>query len=108
MPGFLDAIDSWLTRRFRVAAACVLLLIALSALVQDARRPMWVDELYTLNVARQPSVPAIIQAIRARADNAPPLYPLLVHYLLPLTANDALAVRLPSTLGFLAMAACVL
>src|SRR6185369_10568255 len=41
-------------------------------------------------------------------DGAPPLYPIFVSALLPVIRNEALAVRLPSTLGYGAMVVCLL
>ena len=41
-------------------------------------------------------------------DASPPLYPIIAHWLLPIVQNDALAVRLPATLGYCAMILCLM
>ena len=73
-------------------------LFAFYVLIDDELK-MWCDELYGLNVASQASFLKVIEAIRGGCDGPPPLYPLLCHYFRELLHNDALAMRLPSTLG---------
>jgi hypothetical protein len=68
---------------------------------------MWIDELYTLHTARQASIGEIVKATMEGGD-APPLYPIPVHAILPWVRHEALAVRLPSTLGFCGMVLCLL
>src|SRR5262249_56327486 len=69
----------------------------------DLRSRMWIDELYTLQMAQQASLGDIVRATLEGADGAPPLYAIIVHVILPVVRNEALAVRLPSTLGFCRM-----
>ena len=64
---------------------------------------MWADELFTTFTARQANVHEIVQAIKEGCDGPPPLYAILVHFLIPIVKNEALAARLPSTIGFCAM-----
>jgi hypothetical protein len=64
---------------------------------------MWADELFTTFTARQANVYEIVQAIKEGCDGPPPLYAILVHFLIPIVKNEALAARLPSTIGFCAM-----
>ncbi|HEY6991903.1 MAG TPA: glycosyltransferase family 39 protein [Bryobacteraceae bacterium] len=77
--------------------------IVLSSIAIDIRRPMWADEIYTVLTARQPSVSGILEYIREYCEGIPPLYLAIVHFLIPIFGNDALAARLPATLGFGAM-----
>src|SRR5437879_3559838 len=49
----------------------------------DMRRRMWADELITFYVARHTSLQEIINASLDRCDLTPPLYSLLVHFILP-------------------------
>ena len=69
----------------------------------DLRSRMWIDELYTLQMARLTSSGDIVRATLEGADGAPPLYAILVHAILPVVRSEALAVRLPSTLGYCGM-----
>ena len=84
-------------------AWCIVLVFFGLSLAKDVKILMWTDELYTLFTARQASVNEIVQAIKEGCDGPPPLYPILVHYLIPIVKNEAFAVRLPSTVGFCAM-----
>jgi hypothetical protein len=74
-----------------------------SSIVIDARKLMWADEIYTVLTSRQPNISTIVEHIKAGCEGIPPLYLSLVHVLMPVLHNDALAARLPSTLGFGAM-----
>jgi uncharacterized membrane protein len=69
---------------------------------------MWYDELFTLYVARQGSPSAVVRAALDGVDATPPLYATIVSCLLPMVRHDALAVRLASTLGFVAMLGCIM
>src|SRR5437016_1466472 len=88
-------------------AAILLLGLFVAAVTQDIRLPLWTDELLTLYVSRQPTVPDVLGAIREGVDSQPPLYDLIVRSLQPIIANDSLRLRLPSTLGFFLMCPCV-
>jgi hypothetical protein len=73
------------------------------SLIVDARKKMWIDEILTLLIARQPGPGEIVKAIMEGADGQPPTYALIVHWILPFVRNATLAVRLPATLGFCCM-----
>ena len=73
------------------------------SIVRDLRATLWFDELFTLYLAKLGSAQEII----AFNDASPPLYPIIVHWLLPIIGNDALALRLPATLGYCAMMVCL-
>jgi hypothetical protein len=82
-----------------------LLLISLLAcfIARDLHLKMWTDELFTLFIAKQSSFAGIVRAIAAGSDGEPPLYAMIAHSILPVVQSDALAIRLPSTLGFCGM-----
>jgi len=86
--------------KFAVLFAIVFLSCAIAI---DLRSRMWIDELYTLQMARLASSGDIVRATLEGADGAPPLYAILVHAILPVVRSEALAVRLPSTLGYCGM-----
>jgi hypothetical protein len=69
---------------------------------------MWYDELFTLYMAKQASPAEIVKAAIEGVDGAPPLYAIVVHYLLPFAKTESLAVRLPATLGYCGMLVCLL
>ncbi|HEX8984902.1 MAG TPA: hypothetical protein VF767_05720, partial [Bryobacteraceae bacterium] len=101
------AIESAFERHpWRWVTAFLLLFLAVSV-AQDLRNRMWIDELYTLYTAHQPTGSQVIKAIREGCDGAPPLYALIVHALGPVFGIAELGVRLPSTLGFCAMCAAL-
>ena len=85
-----------------------LALFGACSMLTDVRMKMWNDEIITLYVAQQGSPGEIVAATKDGMDATPPLYPILVSTILPGARPDALAVRLPSTLGFAGMLACVL
>ena len=100
---FADAADAVVARHFVSIGALLVLFVLACGIVRDTREKMWLDEFYTLFMARQAGASEIAHATVEGADGAPPLYSLIVHSILPRFNNDALAVRLPSTLGFAAM-----
>jgi mannosyltransferase len=87
---------------WRWAWFLAIVLVALS-IARDIRMRMWADELFTILTARQSNATEIVRAIREGSDGQPPLYTIAVHHLIPIVRDEALAVRLPSTLGFGAM-----
>ena len=101
-------VNSLLDSSFVTWSAVFLLLFLVCSVAEDLRLRMWNDEIVTLYVARQGSPSEIVKATREGMDATPPLYPMLVSAILPIVRPDALAVRLPSTLGFAAMLLCVL
>lgn len=103
----ISKVIEYLERHFRARNSnlwiwIVLLLTGLS-IASDVKLLMWTDELFTLFTARLPDVSKMLHAIQEGSDVPAPLYDLLVHFLIPVVRNDALAVRLPATLGFYAM-----
>jgi hypothetical protein len=100
--------SDFLDRRFWLCAALFLANVLLCGLVADVRKKLWHDELATLQIAQQPGPAESVKASMEGCDNAPPLYSLTVQRILPLVRNDALAVRLPATLGYCGMILCLL
>ena len=84
-----------------------MLLLACAA-VRCVRDKMWIDELYTLHMSQQASPGEIVKATLEGCDGAAPLYAMIVHAILPWAPQEALAVRLPSALGFCGMVLCLL
>lgn len=101
-------IDASLEQHFWHWALALLLLLLACSVANDIRAKMWFDELLTLHVAEQPSFGEIVKAIREGCDGSPPLYAAMVHSILPVVRYDALAARLPATLGYCGMLLCTL
>jgi Dolichyl-phosphate-mannose-protein mannosyltransferase len=103
-----DKISVAAERNFwRFSTVLVLLLLA-CGILKDVRKKMWIDELYTLHMAQLGNAGEIVKATLEGCDGAPPFYAMIVHVILPWTQQDAVAVRLPSTLGFCGMVLCLL
>jgi hypothetical protein len=83
-----------------VAATAILFICFL---VTDIRLKMWNDELFTLYYARLSGPGQIVAALMDGAETTPPFYTMLVQAILPCLASNALAIRLPATLGFCVM-----
>ena len=98
--------DSLERHFWRWAALFVVLLLACSIAI-DLREKMWNDELFTLAMAQQGGPAEIVKAAAAGWDTVP-LYAIIVRSLLPIVKDDALAIRLPATLGYCGMVLCLL
>lgn len=103
-----DEINAALEKHFWLLSVLFVVLFLACTIARDVRTPMWNDELFTLHTAQQAGTAEITKAILDGCDGAPPLYDLIVHAILPVVRNDALAVRLPSSLAFCAMLLCLL
>jgi hypothetical protein len=94
---WLSALAAWMTRHEKALAAAAsgyfLLRIA-----QQARTPLWFDEIFTFYISRVPRLEQLLQAVPA--DGNPPLNYLLTRLSLALAGESELATRLPSILGF--------
>jgi hypothetical protein len=98
-----DKVIASLEKHFWWWATGFTLLFLAASIVRDLRTTLWFDELFTLHLAKLASPQEII----AFNDASPPLYPIIVHWLLPIVGNEALALRLPATLGYCAMLLCL-
>jgi hypothetical protein len=98
-----DKANASLEKHFWRWALGFTLIFFMASIVRDLRTALWFDELFTLHLARLASPREII----GFNDASPPLYPIIVHGLLRVVGNDALALRLPATLGYCAMLLCV-
>lgn len=97
-----EQVNYSLERHFWRWAALFVLLFLASSIAIDLRTQMWLDELFTFYIAKQPGTRQIIAAIMEGCDGSPPIYAMIVQHLLPFVKSE-LAVRLPSTLGFCGM-----
>jgi uncharacterized membrane protein len=58
---------------------------------------LWVDEVLQFNISRQP-LSQMVQAIAGGADNSPPVYHTILHYVIAAGGTSEWALRLPSAL----------
>jgi hypothetical protein len=101
-------VNTSLERHFwRWASLFVTAFLACS-IARDLRVKMWIDELITLHVAQQAGSAEVVKTIIEGSDAAPPLYAMIVRSILPIAKHEALAVRLPATLGYCGMIVCLL
>ena len=100
-------VDNFLEHRFWPIVITLTAILAAVLLTTDFQLKLWNDELISLNVARSPDLRQIAKMTLAGADATPPLYSVIVHYLLPYSPSEAVAARLPSTIGFCAMIVAV-
>ncbi len=104
----ITAIDGHLERHFWRWASAIAGLLLLCSIAKDVHLKLWIDELYTLYIVRQGSASEMIKAILEGCDGQPPAYDLMVRPLFGVLGSEALALRLPSTIGFTAMLVCLL
>ena len=98
-----DRINASLEAHYWRWASLFTLTFFACSIARDVRAKLWFDELFTLYLAKLPGAREII----AYNDPSPPLYPIIAHWLLPIVGNDALAIRLPATVGYCAMLVCL-
>ncbi|MCY2987923.1 MAG: hypothetical protein NTY19_08690 [Planctomycetota bacterium] len=103
-----DAISVAVERHFWLCATLLVVLLLACSIVADVRTKVYSDEFFTLHVSQQASPGEIVKATLEGCDGAPPLYPMLVRAILPWVRHEALALRLPATLGYCAMVLCLL
>ncbi|MBI3831968.1 MAG: glycosyltransferase family 39 protein [Planctomycetes bacterium] len=82
---------AWIVLAVVTAAAAVLRFYHLG------HESFWLDEFFTLDIAREPSAAAVWS--RMHEELQPPLYFILAHFSVALCGADEFALRLPSALG---------
>jgi hypothetical protein len=103
VPRLVNGIERTLERHFWRWTALAVAMLLLSMIVVDVRKKLWIDELVTVYMAKQGGPAEIVRASADGVDVSPPLYSMLVEAMLPLVRNEALAARLPSTIGLCLM-----
>lgn len=84
----------------------VLIYFACSAL-KAIKKPLWYDEIFSLDLASLPRFTDFWNALRSGTDFNPPLYYLAARALFALTGPTPLGLRLPSIVGYLVMSLCL-
>lgn len=78
------------------AGVCVCSLV--STLVVAARRPFWLDEIFTISIARTSTVSDVLAAFEGTLDQTPPLNAFLVRLFGSFFGWSELVARLPSAI----------
>ena len=96
-----------MSRRSLALAAGLVALYLLAVGSLAARAPLWNDELYTWYFAQLPTMADVWDKLGTGVEQIPPLYYVVVRGSLALFGDDALALRVPSILGFLLAVGCL-
>ena len=83
-------LEKWRCERWATAGISILIVYTvLRNVLAAAAKPLWYDELCTLIVARQPSLPAIWSVLKDHVDSQPPTF-----YLVERAAGALLLIRM--------------
>jgi hypothetical protein len=94
-----------LPRRYRFAVLAVWsICVAIPTAMRASAKPLWHDEIYTVLLARLPSISAQWAALRDGVDFAPPLNGFITRLVRHAVGLGPVAVRLPAMAGFWTMA----
>ena len=105
--GIARPISAHMNRRAGVYLALFTAWYFALAVTWASVRPLWHDELFTAYLLRVPSVGHLWAGLASGIDLMPPLYHLIVRVLEPVVGSSAVALRLPSLVGFWVMCLCV-
>jgi hypothetical protein len=83
------------------------ILYLLSAGLLASRKPMGMDELFTLYISRLPSLSSIWSALLTGGEQIPPFFHIITRISLSFFGVSELAIRLPEVLGFWVMSLCL-
>jgi len=76
-------------------------------LLNALRKPLWFDELFTVYLARLPSLGDLWSALGSGFDPNPPLPYLLTRFSFGVLGEGPVAARLPAVVGFWSMCVCL-
>ena len=103
----LNRVADWVESRGEAVAIAIAAATALAFTLRSVHMVLWLDEIYTILMARLPRVSDVWAACWDGADGMPPLYYLVVRALVNLGWNDSLAVRLPCVIGYAVFTYCL-
>lgn len=80
----------------RLVIALLLSYVAVASLLQASNRAFWFDEIFTVAIARLPSMRDVLHALGAAADTSPPGFYVVERFLSGLVDNEMVGFRLAS------------
>lgn len=92
---------------FTILLCLLLVYVAIRSLAAAATNGFWFDEIITASLAGQPNMKAVWGALSTGVDGQPPGFYVVERAAGVLVAKKEIAMRLPSTLAFLCILACV-
>ena len=101
-----DLADQIEKKRVWFLAGFSILYLAVTGLLAS-QKPLWNDELYTLYIARLPSMTDVWDALSTGAEQLPPFFYVLTRASLALFGTNELSLRLPEVIGFWIMGLCL-
>lgn len=109
-PQWLVGLTAWLRKAagWRLLVYPVFTVLYLIPTVWLCRMKLfWDDEFFTFYLARTPNWHTLIQALSTGADQHPPAFYYLTHWLMQVFGTSHLVVRLPSVVAFWLFCVCV-
>lgn len=85
----------------RLVMSAIVLLYAVISLIASATRPLWSDELYTLNTSDQPTLHLLFSVLRTGAETNPPGFHLLTRAVIRAFGTSQMVLRLPELVASL-------
>jgi hypothetical protein len=101
------SLAAWLDRRRMPIVALLTILFAAQFTAAARHKPLWHDEIYTVLLARLPSMATHWAALRDGVDLVPPLNGFATRAVLPVAGSGPVGVRIPAAIGFWMMAFAV-
>jgi hypothetical protein len=98
---------AWLDRRRLPLLALFPTLFAAQFIAAARHKPLWHDEIYTLLLARLPSIGTQWAALRDGVDLVPPLNGFATRAAVAVAGHGPVAVRIPAAIGFWTMGLAV-
>jgi hypothetical protein len=95
-PELLLRVHERLARHATLLVTLMLLYVAAVSVIKASNRPFWFDEIFTVTIARLPSMDHVWRALSTTTDANPPGFYIAERLLAPLVANERLAFRLAS------------
>jgi hypothetical protein len=94
---------AWLDRRRMPLLALLTMLFAAQFTAAARHKPLWHDEIYTVLLARVPSIGTQWAALRDGVDLVPPLNGFATRAVIAVAGHGPVAVRIPAAIGFWTM-----
>lgn len=94
----------------RFAPWIVTIILAMTMMLGVAKafyKPLWLDEIMSVLIAKLPLRSEIWAICKAGADNQPPLYDYVMRTSIQVFGNDALGTRVPSLVGYVVFCFCL-